>query len=491
MSRAFCVLAFLVLFTIYSGRVSSQTNNPNSQSATSSAAAKEPIRRVSLVTSEANAEAKQLYEDGLKLNDAGQFPQAAEKFQQAIKNDSNYADAYAALGRAYFKMRQWQNAIDNLRRAAALSSKQRDEQDALQQKLKTQASVATTNQPSNTSINSVPAKPQFKKLSSTPPIVTKIQSLPGQRFLAFKVALPFNNSLKAIAKPTPPETTRTNEETQQAVGERVSLSHTATAQPLEANSVIPLKVSAPNDVSLTKIYRVGPGDVIDVRLNDAQSPASTLFTVTPAGFLEHPALADPLPVSGLTVEEIASKLEDDLKRRAIIENPRAIVGVRDYTSHTVLVSGLVKDSGTKFLRREAIPLYVVVADAQPLPEAAKVSVVRTESNQVYEIDLAHAAEMNLLVRPGDVISLQPNETQFVYIGGEVRLPGEKTFRRGLTLTQAIITAGGVGPKAKLAQIDRDDGRGFLVGTRFSLKEISSGKAADPILKPGDRITITR
>jgi len=176
---------------------------------------------------------------------------------------------------------------------------------------------------------------------------------------------------------------------------------------------------------------------------------------------------------------------------SIIENPRAIVGVRDYTSHTVLVSGLVKDSGTKFLRREAIPLYVVVADAQPLPEAAKVSVVRTESNQVYEIDLAHAAEMNLLVRPGDVISLQPNETQFVYIGGEVRLPGEKTFRRGLTLTQAIITAGGVGPKAKLAQIDRDDGRGFLVGTRFSLKEISSGKAADPILKPGDRITITR
>jgi protein involved in polysaccharide export with SLBB domain len=82
-------------------------------------------------------------------------------------------------------------------------------------------------------------------------------------------------------------------------------------------------------------------------------------------------------------------------------------------------------------------------------------------------------------------------TQFFYIGGEVRFPGEKTFRRGLTLMQAIIAAGGVTPKSKVADIDRDDGRGFLVGTLFDLKQIQSGKAVDPLLKPGDRIMILR
>jgi protein involved in polysaccharide export with SLBB domain len=168
-----------------------------------------------------------------------------------------------------------------------------------------------------------------------------------------------------------------------------------------------------------------------------------------------------------------------------------LVGVRDYSSHTILVSGLVKDPGTKFLRREAIPLYVVVADAQPLPEAAKVTVVRNELNQMFEIDLTQAADMNLLVRPGDVITLHPNVTQFFYIGGEVKIPGEKTFRRGITLTQAILTAGGATDKGKVAEIARDDGRGFLAGERFSLKEIGSGKTSDPILKPGDRITIFR
>jgi len=99
--------------------------------------------------------------------------------------------------------------------------------------------------------------------------------------------------------------------------------------------------------------------------------------------------------------------------------------------------------------------------------------------------------MNFLVRSGDVITLSPNITQFIYIGGEIKFPGEKTFRRGLTLMQAILSAGGVGPKAKIAEIARDDGKGFLVPTRFKLKEIVSGKAMDPVLKPGDRISIVR
>jgi len=163
--------------------------------------------------------------------------------------------------------------------------------------------------------------------------------------------------------------------------------------------------------------------------------------------------------------------------------------VRDFASHTILVSGLVKDSGTKILRREAIPLYVVVADAQPMPEAARVTVVRNESNATFEIDLTQTREMSLLVRPGDVITLLPSETQFVYISGEVKSPGEKIFRRGLTLTQAIIAAGGVMPKAKEARLARDNGEGFLVVTRYKLKEIESGKVQDPLVKPGDRITI--
>jgi protein involved in polysaccharide export with SLBB domain len=201
-------------------------------------------------------------------------------------------------------------------------------------------------------------------------------------------------------------------------------------------------------------------------------------------------LPEPILVTGLTVTEIATKMEAELAKRALIENAKVAVGVRDYASHSVLVSGLVKDPGTKFLRREAIPLYVVVADAQPLPEAAKVTVVRNEPSKIFEIDLTQPADMNLLVRSGDVVTLHRNVTQFIYVGGEVKFPGEKTFRRGLTLTQVIISAG-VLPKAKRAEIGRDNSEGFVVETSFSLKDIQSGKAVDPLLRPGDRIMVLR
>src|SRR6185503_12279992 len=96
--------------------------------------------------------------------------------------------------------------------------------------------------------------------------------------------------------------------------------------------------AAANELALTKIYRVGPSDVLDIRINDSASPQSTLFTVTPAGFVEHPLLAEPLQAGGLTVDEIGSNLESELKRRALIDNPKVSVGVRDYASHMILVS---------------------------------------------------------------------------------------------------------------------------------------------------------
>jgi hypothetical protein len=52
-----------------------------------------------------------------------------------------------------------------------------------------------------------------------------------------------------------------------------------------------------------------------------------------------------------------------------------------------------------------------------------------------------------------------------------------------------MTAGGLTPKAKEARVSRDDGSGFLTVTRYKLKDIESGKLRDPLIQPGDRITV--
>ena len=235
----------------------------------------------------------------------------------------------------------------------------------------------------------------------------------------------------------------------------------------------------------TTIYKIGPGDVLEVRMNGARS-SSNLFTISPSGLLDHPSLIEPLPVVGLTVEEVTARFEARVKRPAL-DDPKVSIGVNDYASHTILVSGLVKESGTKVLRREALPLYVVVADAQPLPEASRLTLVRNHSQE--DISLVDTDRMNLLVFPGDVITFLPELVQFFYMTGEVVSPGEKKYRQGLTLTQALIAEGGVTAKAKEARVARDRGDGFLIVTRYKLKDIHSGKLRDPSLQPGDRITI--
>src|ERR1043166_6803057 len=93
-----------------------------------------------------NGEAKALYKTGLDLLDSGQVAQAVTSFEQALKLDPEYADAYEALGRAYFKMREWQKAINSFHRAAGLNTKVKQDQDELHKTLLTRNPEAA-NQP--------------------------------------------------------------------------------------------------------------------------------------------------------------------------------------------------------------------------------------------------------------------------------------------------------------------------------------------------------
>jgi protein involved in polysaccharide export with SLBB domain len=376
------------------------------------------------VSAQARAEAKRLYKEGVKYSRTGLLKQAIEIFSRAIELNPDYADAYYELGNAYFKKGELQKALESVRELLRLKPKDVDGKSLL-------ANIELALQPEN-------------------------ETSPRKR--------------TEPAKPA----TELPEETQVAAN--------VTSDPVAS------KESEGIDESLTRIYRVGAGDVLDVRMTDSPTSQSTLFTVTAAGLLENPNLPDPVSVAGLTIEEITTALQADLKRRAI-QDTTVRVTVRDYGSHAILVSGLAKETGTKLLRREAIPLYVVIADAQPLPEAARVTLVRSQSKEVLTIDLTETKDMNRLVLPGDVITFHPSVTQFFYVAGEVKSPGEKTFRRGLTLAQAIIIAGGVTQRSKEAQVARDSGDGFLVVSRYRLKDIVSGKLRDPLIQPGDRIMI--
>jgi polysaccharide biosynthesis/export protein len=238
-----------------------------------------------------------------------------------------------------------------------------------------------------------------------------------------------------------------------------------------------------------QIYRIGVGDVLDVRLLDMPTSKSTLFTVLEGGLLDYPLSSAPVAVVGLTAEEIEAQLQNRIK---VLDNPKVSVQVRDYSSHSVIVTGLVLDPGAKFLRREVTPLYVVLAEAQPRAEAVKATITRN-GLPVININLKDQSAVGALVMPGDVIKVlaPPAEpTSFFYASGAVNFPGQKAFHNGLTLTQAIIASGGVtrmaGNKVKVSRQGTD---GRLNTTEYNLRQIEEGKSADPVLLQGDRIAV--
>lgn len=395
----------------------------------------------------ATEEAKRLYKQGVKYGRGGLFRQASELFQQAIQLNPDYADAHYGLGQAYFDQGRWEEAIRSFENAVKFNPKDKE----------ARARLDKTHELAG---------------RKTPPTRHQEEStLPHQE----ESTLP--KSLPTIAS------SDSQPENERATGVPVSLKVSTDSHTNNSSSASSIK----NE--LTRIYHIGVGDVLEVRMGDEPATQSTLYTVTPSGLLEHPILPAPLQVVGLTVDETRVRLEADLKRRAVNENPRVLVGVREYLSHAIIVSGLVKDPGTKLLRREAIPLYVVIADAQPVPEAGRATLIRHENGEAIVVDLSKPADMNLLVRSGDVITVHANPKQFFYVGGEVKAPGEIQFRPGLTLTQAILAAGGVSRESKEAHVARAGDNGFLAITRYKLKDINTGKLADPIIQPGDRITV--
>jgi protein involved in polysaccharide export with SLBB domain len=241
----------------------------------------------------------------------------------------------------------------------------------------------------------------------------------------------------------------------------------------------------------TSTYNVGTGDVLDVRLSNWPTRESTLFTVMRDGTIEYPLLGGPISVIGLTTDEIANLLSGQIK---VINSARVTVSVREYTSHSVIVTGLVDSPGRKMLRREAMPLYTVLAEALVRPEATTATVTRN-GKEGETLNLKDEQAMSKLVLSGDLIKISIGDTstkRFLYVGGQVTSPGEKVFRDGMTLTQAILSAGGAArsPKTTIT-VSRRNARGFLSTTEYSLRLIEEGKTQDPLVEAGDRIEVNR
>ena len=163
MNRSFLLVVLLFLFP--SDQFQAQTGTFKTQPATD--ARKTTDAKALPGSNETNPEAKSLYDDGIARMEMGQISEAVERFQKALNIDPEYVAAYSALGRAFFKLRQWDNASETFRRAIALKAKKRESENkgqkndirATEPDVTPTAPTAPATKPKGTSSNSADKKP--------------------------------------------------------------------------------------------------------------------------------------------------------------------------------------------------------------------------------------------------------------------------------------------------------------------------------------------
>ncbi len=432
------------------------------------------------------AEAQRHYASGVTLYDSGQIEAALQLFKQAHKIMPRDPQALYMLGMAYLKSKAYRDAADSFKRAVSFKSDWPEAHFALgmtsyvvgkrSQALEAYRQLVNLNSPlalklyksikgesGATNLNSVLREKELSSLNNAEGVRTGL----GQKLPA-----------KSAVAPNPTPTSNEN-----------SLNRAASEVPPSSPGLI-TDSTASDDSTLTTVYRVGVGDVLDIRLLNSSTARSTLYTVVAGGLIDFPIAGGSLTVKDLTTDEIQTLIASELKRRAVEEGARVSVGVRQYASHSVVITGLVNMPGTKFLRREAVPLYVILAEAQTRLDAGRVSIIRSGTNETQLLDITNPAALNFLIRPGDMLSVTGKPQEFYYIAGRINYPGQKTFQPGISLLQAILAAGGLIRQGDgKIELSREGADGRLTTTTFKVKEIKSGTIQDPKLLPGDRIEV--
>jgi polysaccharide export outer membrane protein len=251
--------------------------------------------------------------------------------------------------------------------------------------------------------------------------------------------------------------------------------------------------AAPSD------YLIGPGDLLEVTVFE-EATLNRTVRVGPDGAISLPLLGE-IRIGGLSKSQVEAELVRRLSEHFLF-NPQVSVFVKEYRSRRIAVMGAVKEPGSYELLAPRT-LLEVIAEAGGLAEnagrdlfvfgrAADGSISRSRVDLVRLLSEGDA-NLNLLVREGEIIQVTVDKPFAVYLYGAVVAPGlvEASSSDGLTLLQAIARAGGPAQRAAVDRITimrarADGGKDRL---RANLKKIIQGKQDDQRLEPDDIIVV--
>ena len=192
-------------------------------------------------------------------------------------------------------------------------------------------------------------------------------------------------------------------------------------------------------------YVLGPNDSITVVVY-GQNEFNVQTRIKPDGSIVMP-LVGKVQAQGKTVISLAEEITRRLVAGNFLKDPIVNVEVNEYNSRYVRVAGKVGAPGLVPLERSNRLLDVLLRAGWVRPEGSQYITIRRAADgkelKVNTDELARGETADIMLDAGDTLYVA--EAELVYLTGAVARPGAYPLKPGMTVSEMIAQAGGVGP----------------------------------------------
>jgi len=269
------------------------------------------------------------------------------------------------------------------------------------------------------------------------------------------------------------------------------------------SAVVGVATSQPDDR-----YRIGPGDVLDIRIFNRPNLSRDAVRVEGNGMIRMPLIDTEIQAACKTEGELAAEISRGYIK--YYKNPQVDVFIKEYHSKQVAVIGAVNEQSRFELQRRIRLLELLTFAKGPAAKAGQtINIVHapptlacqgsaagnedpTKAFVSYKLSetMQGLPGANPFIEPGDIITLP--EADQIYVVGNVFTPLAISLKEPITLSRAVAMAGGVKQdtkKDKIRIVRQEPGTATKREILVDLSAIEKKHADDVALLPNDIIDV--
>jgi len=267
---------------------------------------------------------------------------------------------------------------------------------------------------------------------------------------------------------------------------------------------IALLILFPSSQSTDDRYRIGPGDVLDIRVYNRPQLSREAVRVEGNGMIRMPLVENDIQAACLTEGELAKEISTRYAR--YYKNLQVDVFIKEYHSKQVAIIGAVNEQSRFELQRRVRLLELLTYAKGPSTKAGQtINIVHSSAvspcKQQTDDSIAFSSyklsevlqgdpKSNPYLEAGDIVTLP--EADQVYVVGNVFMPLTISLKEPITLTRAIAMAGGLRQdtkKDKIRILRQEPGTTIRKEITVDLSAIEKKNSEDLALAPNDIIDV--